>query len=88
LSDPGSDAASFVLGPVGGAIIGALLYPTGCATALQSNLLCPTGKQTNFLGWTMGGAVGTVDKVGAFVIGVIAAVLVYGIVSHFSSSSS
>lgn len=80
-TDP-STAAQFVLGPIGGAVIGALLYPLGCKT---EQLFCPTGEQTNFLGVTMGGFVGTVDKLGAFIIGVVAAGICYLLASQITS---
>ncbi len=86
MSEPASTSTSqFILSPVGGAIIGALFYPTGC-NEFVSLLTCAADQKTNALGWTMGGLVGNVDKVGAFFIGVVAALICYAALSSYESS--
>jgi hypothetical protein len=73
-----SDGFQFWAGPVGGAIIGLLFFPTGCTV---DDFPCPDGEMTNWLGWTMGGWVGNVDKAGAFFLGLVVAAVTWGVLS-------
>lgn len=73
-------AAEAILSPVGGAVIGGLFYPVGCASGA---VVCASGERVNILGFTMGGLVGTVDDAGAFVIGIGAALICYFLLHTF-----
>jgi hypothetical protein len=84
----------FILSPIGGGIISLLLFPTGCDRDLPGfgepqEILspCPSGQETDFLGLTLGGLVGTVDAAGAVVIGFVFALAFYGIAAFMDSKS-
>jgi len=74
-------AAEFVLSPLGGAAFAAFLLPTGCTDIVPLGGRCPAGEETNFLGWTVFGIVGTLDNAGLFALGVVAALVVYLVIS-------
>jgi len=77
MSEPASSTVpSAIAGPAGGAVIGILLFPTGC-NEYVAVLQCAAGAETNFLGWTLGGLVGTVSELGAGFIGVVIGALAY-----------
>jgi hypothetical protein len=76
----GEHVAGFIAGPLGGIVIAALLFPTGCAV---SDFPCPSTFRENFLGLTMGGWVGNVSEQGAAAIGIVAAIFVGYMVDGF-----
>lgn len=73
----GEKAAQWITSPIGGAAIAAFLYPMGCAKDVAFLQPCPSGEATNFLGWTVGGLVGSLDNFGLFVLGILIAVVLY-----------
>jgi hypothetical protein len=76
----GEHVAGLIAGPLGGILIAALLFPTGCAV---SDFPCPMTLRENVLGLTMGGWVGNVSEGGAAAIGILAAILVGYVVDAF-----
>jgi hypothetical protein len=64
----------------GGGLTGLLLFPTGCTTdtVFNKDPLCLEGERTNVFGWTMGGLVGNADSNGAFLFGILVAVVIFG----------
>jgi hypothetical protein len=76
----GDQAAELIGGPIGGLAIGVLFYTIGCATV---QLFCPAGERTNILGWTVMGWVGNVTEGGAAAIGVVAALVIGGLIHAF-----
>ncbi|MEK6721371.1 MAG: hypothetical protein AABZ33_11985 [Chloroflexota bacterium] len=61
----------------------AFLLRTGCTQVVPLGASCPSGQSTNFLGWTVGGLVGSLDGAGLFVLGVLVAVVVYYAIDLF-----
>lgn len=79
-ADTARSAGDFFASALGGGLIFALFLPTGCKPpplGKSAPLPCPAGDQTNFLGTTFSGLVGTVDAAGATVLGLIAAGICY-----------
>jgi hypothetical protein len=84
-ADTTKSFGDFFASALGGGAIGILFFPTGCKTPgpfEPAPVPCPDGDQLNVLGTTMGGLVGTIDSVGATVLGLIAAGICYAIASE------
>lgn len=93
-ADSARSFGGFILSPIGGGIISLLLFPTGCDRGLPTfgepqGILspCPSGQETDFLGLRLWGLVGTVDEVGALVIGFLFALAFYGVADILDSKS-
>jgi hypothetical protein len=80
----GDKLAAMAVGPIGGLIIGVLLWPTGCAVPLPLLTVCPPTERTDILGWTVGGLVGNVSGEGAAFIGIVAGVILWAIAGMFT----
>ena len=86
MSEPASSTIpGFIVSPAGGALIGLLLFPTGCAEYVAI-LTCAADAQTNLFGWTLGGIVGNVSEAGAAVIGFCVAVAIYSALRMYEES--
>jgi hypothetical protein len=78
VKDDGRKMGEFFMAPLGAGAVFLLFAPLGgCATKLQYNLICPSGKQQNFFESTLGGLVGSVDYAGASAIAVVVGILIY-----------
>ena len=84
----GEKTAQFLTGPIGGFLIAAFLYPTGCAKFVPITTPCPAGEETNILGLTVFGLVGRLDTPGLFVLGIVLAVIGYFLVNFLTKPSS
>lgn len=82
-ADTARSVGDFFVSAIGSGLVFFLLFPTGCkaqsppAFGASAPLVCPDGSQTDLLGWSVFGLVGTVDQTGAAVIALIIAGLCY-----------